>query len=193
MRFSLAIFATVAMSAFTSASPVVVRDSSVMGVQAILTKLQSTLTPLVSELASIKSNNATSAVVGPIITEITTAISTATNSSSALKGLPQSVVLSSATSNEVVPLATVTKLVVDILTLLIPTLAKLVVVLGPGGDLTAVLPPVGAGLSVLVASLLAAVAGLVAQLIPALTGLLAGVSSLVTTLGLGGLIVALGL
>ncbi|KAF7976718.1 hypothetical protein HWV62_5893 [Athelia sp. TMB] len=206
----IAVLATFALSAFTSAKPIVARDASVQGAEAVLTTLKTTLTPLVAQLASIQSNNATTAVVGPIVNQITSAISTATTGAKALAGQPQNVVLSSATSNEIVPLATVSQLVTDILKLLIPTLVGLIKIVGPGGDLTGVLPPIGyvffdknaavliddfcsAGLSVLLGSLLTAVTGLVAELIPGLQGLLAGLGGLVTTLGLGGLITALGL
>ncbi|KZP20803.1 hypothetical protein FIBSPDRAFT_1044596 [Athelia psychrophila] len=193
MRFSIAVFATIALSVFASATPVVVRDASVQGVQSILTTLKTAVTPLAAQLGSIQSKDATSAVVKPLIKQLTTAISAATTKVGALKGQPQSVVLSSASSNELVPLQTVAKLVADILTLLIPVLAHLYKILGPGGDLTPVLPPVGAALSSLVGGLLVVVAGLVVALAPLLAGLLAGLSALVTSLGLGPLIVALGL
>ncbi|KZP33788.1 hypothetical protein FIBSPDRAFT_1035782 [Athelia psychrophila] len=193
MRFSLAIFVTAALSAFTSATPLDARDASVQGAQAFLTTLKTTVTPLAAELASVRSNNATSDVVQPIVDKITAAISTATEASNALKGQPQSVVLSGASANEVVPLETVTILVEDVLTLLIPTLGNLTTILGPGGDLTPVLPPIGEDLSKLVGSLLVSVIGLITGLKPTVANILAGVSSLVTTLGLGGLIVALGL
>ncbi|KZP05978.1 hypothetical protein FIBSPDRAFT_940206 [Athelia psychrophila] len=193
MRFSTAIFVTAALSAFTSATPIDARDASVQGAQAFLTTLKTTVTPLAAELASIQSNNATTEVVQPIVDKITAALSTATKSADALKGQPQSVVLSGASANELVPLQTVTVLVEDVLTLLIPTLGKLTTILGPGGDLTPVLPPIGADLSALVGSLLVGVTGLVVGLKPTVAGILAGVSSLVTSLGLGPLVVALGL
>ncbi|KZP24763.1 hypothetical protein FIBSPDRAFT_856529 [Athelia psychrophila] len=193
MRFSIAIFATAALTAFASASPLDARAADVQGAQAILTTLQTTVTPLAAQLASIQSNNATTETVQPIVDKITAALSVATKASDALKGQPQSVVLSGASAGEVVPLETVNKLVQDILTLLIPTLGGLTKILGPGGDLTPVLPPIGAGLSNLVGSLLVGVAGLIVGLKPTVASILAGVSSLVVSLGLGPLVVALGL
>ncbi|KZP24762.1 hypothetical protein FIBSPDRAFT_950803 [Athelia psychrophila] len=193
MRFSIAIFATAALTAFASASPLDARVADVQGAQAFLTTLQTTVTPLAAQLASIQSNNATAETVQPIADQLTAALTVATQASDALKGQPQSVVLSGAHPGEVVPLENITKLIEDILNLLIPTLAGLDKILGPGGDLTHVLPPLGAGLSALVGSLLVDVIGLVIVLKPAVWSLLSGVSGLVSALGLGPLIIALGL
>ncbi|KAF7976328.1 hypothetical protein HWV62_5871 [Athelia sp. TMB] len=188
----IAVFATLTLSVFTSAKPFA-REASVQGAEAILTNLKTAVTPLAAQLASVKSNNATAGVVGPIVDKITAAISTATTSAKALKGQPQDVVLSSATSDEIVPLQNVAKLVTDILVLLVPTVVGLARIVGPGGDLTGVLPPIGVGLSGLLGALVLGVAGLVTELIPVVQGLLAGLGGLVTTLGLGGLLIALGL
>lgn len=137
MRFStsIAVFATLAFGAFTSATPIVVRDDSIPSASCLLTDLQKALTPLAAQLgmfpckllhildstltcfhvASIQSNNATSAVIGPIITQVTSSISTAVTAAKALKGQPQAVVLAGTTPGEVVPLQNVAKLVTDIL------------------------------------------------------------------------------
>ncbi|KAF7976708.1 hypothetical protein HWV62_5873 [Athelia sp. TMB] len=188
----IAVFATLTLGVFTVAKPFA-RETSVQGAEAILTTLKDTITPLAAQLGAVKSSEATPAVVGPIVDKITAAISTANTGAKALVGQSQDVVLSSATSNERVPLKNISKLVTDILTLLIPVLVRLARIVGPGAALIDVLRPVGLGLSALLGSLVLAVAGLINLLIPVVQGLLAGISGLVTVLGLGGLLIALGL
>jgi len=193
MRFSIAIFATIALTALTSVTPVVATDARVQGVQSILMTLKDTVTPLAAQLASIRSNNATSAVVEPIIGNITTAISTATTRVKALKGQPQSVVLGSISSDEEVPLMTLNKLIVEIIILLVTTLTGLMKILNSTGLLFPSLPQVGINLVFLVSALLLIIPLVLIPLTLALTGFLAGLGGLVIPLGLGGLAAALGL
>jgi hypothetical protein len=112
-------------------------------------------------VAAMDAGDATPDNVAPVVNKITVALTTAIGQVKDLNGQPKDVVMAGNAPGETVPLQNVAKLVSDVLfvssiyfvpntrtdagsvQLLIPTLAGLLKIVGPGGDLDPILGPVG--------------------------------------------------
>jgi len=189
---TLSVFATLAFSAFTSASPiaspvaaVAPRDNGPASVPDILNTLVSGLKTPADKLSAIKTSDAaTSAAITPLIGEVNVLLDTAITAVQALEGQSLDVILGSAT------LQSVAQLVAGILALVIPILTSILNLVGSDGGLDDLLSSVVTLLVTLVGDLLSLVPGLLDALVPLVSSLLATVTGL---LGLGALSTLLGL
>ncbi|KAJ7051974.1 hypothetical protein C8F01DRAFT_1172613 [Mycena amicta] len=109
----LATLSTLAFAAFTSAAPVRVQERQLSSLPDILTGLLTQLTPVTDLLNSITAANATTEVVGPILSQIGNVVTPAVSQISALAGQPTSMILASAEG--LVDAAGVAKLIQPIL------------------------------------------------------------------------------
>jgi len=196
---AFSILATLAFSAFTSAAPIPVTDStlsvrsvagarSVPALPEVLTTLKEAVTPLCGELTALHVDEISQEIVGPIVEKIKAEIIKAIECIKALQGEPWSVIFG---TTEAYPLENLYKLVADILCLVVAALFALLKIAKK--DLAPILVPVGPLLTELLELLIPLIAGLVIGLIPLLGGIFAEVSELIKLLGLGPLVVLLGL
>ncbi|EIW84697.1 hypothetical protein CONPUDRAFT_162055 [Coniophora puteana RWD-64-598 SS2] len=200
MRFfsTVSLVFTAALAAFSVAAPAaeeakVVARQSTTSIASIFSTAFTEIAPLAESLVYLNSDNATQAVITPIISQISAPLNTALTSVTALQGqgLTQDQLLLSEDGTEVLSVAALAQLIAFDLILLFKGLGAILSIVG--ADLAAILIPLLYAVGILVYKILVIVLALVVGLLIALTPLLGSIVGVLNALGLTVLLVLLAL
>ena len=200
MRFfsTVSFVFTAALAAFSVAAPVAedtkaVARASTTSVAAIFNTAFAEIAPLAQSLIYLNSDNATEAVIKPVIAQISAPLNTALSSFTSLQsqGLSQNELLLSEDGSEVLAVGALAELIAVDLILLFQGLGAVLAIVG--FELAAILTPLLYAVGILVYQILFIVLGLVGGLLLALTPLLAGIAGVLDALGLTVLLLLLAL
>ncbi|KAF7311934.1 hypothetical protein MIND_00204800 [Mycena indigotica] len=178
----LAAVSTLAFAALTGAAPVAVQQRQLASLPDILTGLLADLTPVTDLLNSITASNATTEVVGPLLTQVGDIVNPAVAQIAALAGQPVGTILASAEG--VVDATGVATLIQPILATTTGALNSVLAVANAAGA-GAALQPLLAEAGSLLNPILATAAPLVNGLLAAAAPVLGPVLKLTNDLGLG--------
>ncbi|KAI0635395.1 hypothetical protein C8Q77DRAFT_1156690 [Trametes polyzona] len=220
---TISVFATVALSAFTSAIPLASRQLPAVGdlagslpvvngltgalggvlpradattsLAAILSDAQTQLAPLTAQLKFANKQNATVEGLTTPVNNIKAVLTATTARVNALAGLPQDQILAAVDGAAAITVAGLAEIVATLLTDVFTALVAVLAVVD--GDVvpavTALLAAVGALVGTLLTAVLGLVGGLLAALIPLVAGLLGELVPTLLTLNLAGVLGLLGL
>ncbi|KAJ7769178.1 hypothetical protein DFH07DRAFT_938313 [Mycena maculata] len=185
----LAILATAAFAAFSSAAPVVTSKRDLVPLPAILSQLASDLAPVTSLLSSINLANATAEVVTPITDELQSILSGVVPEIEALAGNPVSTILS--TVDGVLSVADAAQLVATPINLVSGALGNVLAVV-ENSPAVAIITPLLGDVSGVVGTVLTDISPLVDGLLTAAAPLIEDVVGTLDNLGLGPVIATIG-